>query len=196
MKSAGFWTPISWSFASTYFTISKWSALAPGHREQIRGAGRCITRTRLLGKMCLCLWLDSPAVNTRMPGYHSTAVAEWSWQSTGKAETKQPVWALKVHFGFWNLKKKKKRLHFLERGRSACRKGFLSFYHVNPSDPTQIVACWAWLLRSFMFTLKPKLVLLPSCRVGEWEVVQPGGTVAPTQTKYPWPWSNDNCGLF
>lgn len=59
MKSAGFWTPISWSYASTSFTISKWSALAPGHGEQIRGAGRYITRMRLLGKRACASGLNS-----------------------------------------------------------------------------------------------------------------------------------------
>lgn len=40
MKSAGFQILLSWSYTSTYFTIAKWSALAPGHGEQIGGTGR------------------------------------------------------------------------------------------------------------------------------------------------------------
>lgn len=43
VKSAGFQTPLSWSYTSPYFTISKWSALASGHGEQIRGTGRYTT---------------------------------------------------------------------------------------------------------------------------------------------------------
>lgn len=43
MKSPGFQILLFWSYASIYFTRSEWSALAPGHGEQIRATGRYIT---------------------------------------------------------------------------------------------------------------------------------------------------------
>lgn len=43
MKSAGFQILLFWSYTSIYFTMSKWSALAPGHGEQIRATGRYVT---------------------------------------------------------------------------------------------------------------------------------------------------------
>lgn len=136
MKSAGFQTPLSWSYTSTYFTISKWSALAPSHGEQIRGTERYITEKEAALKNAACTSrLYSSCVgliNTtfqgfcRMrPSFSQVSLRYWVMMTN----TKQPLFGLKGTFGF------------LRPFCSPCRPRLLLFlpllYRVEKWEPIQ-----------------------------------------------------------